>query len=262
MSLEERMDVSTRLSWDVRFNNAINRYASIQGLQAEIIPAVVKGLDEWSANLPYKSCDEQGCFEPAHTWGLGAEATEIYGLVDWLILRKRSELANSLRKKYEALCRSAQALDELYPKTSSRDEETEQRLVKMCRRQAAQLNSFLEGLYRVAFKYSCRESRVSGPTECKVSRGSKRSQRVVQIELLEKALKEHINSARQSAHADIDAGKNPSLLPRPSKTQLSQQTGIRLWSLSRCFSDPNAHKLNLLWELANDLEQIIRFKRL
>lgn len=260
MDLQLEEGGTSPVSWDVRFNNAISRYSAIKGPQAQLIPAIIRGLEEWAANLPYVSCDSQGCYEPANIWGLGAESTEIYAIVDWLILHKRHSLADSLRKKYQALCISAQSLDELYPKANAQHDATEKRLIQMCKRQATQLNSFLEGLFRVAFKVSQKNSRKHEDTPHPSSH-RKRSKRTVEIEMLEKALIEHIKSARNYAKTLLDAGKEPSLLPRPTKLQLGAQTGIKPWSLSRCFNDPNAHQLRLLWDIAEDLEQILRSRK-
>jgi hypothetical protein len=184
--------------------------------------------------------------------------------VDWLTLERQHDLADALRKKFEALYRTAGGLDENFPKLIPQDHATEKRLVRVCLRQTDQLISFLEELLKVAFKYARkkpRKSRAALPPEKLSTSHRKRSQRAADIEVLEKALIEHIKSARDYAWAAIDAKKGPMLLPRPLKRELVKQTKIKPWSLSRCFSDPSAHQLRVLWDIAGDLDQILRFKK-
>lgn len=252
------------ISWDERLHQAMDRYASIKGIQPALIPAMIEGFSHWARFLPYYFQDEQGLYLPVNMWGLGAEYTEIYAMVDWLILQNRLTFAESLRKKFEALYETARNLDAVYPKMTEQAEAAEKRLVRICRRQTEQLISFLEGLLTVVFRRvdkSASAAKPILPIAAKPARHRKRSQRATDIELCEKALIEHIHSARDYAWAAIDAGKAPSLLPRPIKKDLARQAGIKIWSLSRCLNDSNAHQLRLLWEIAGDLEQILRFKK-
>lgn len=252
------------MSWDERLHQAMDRYAAIKGIQPALIPALTEWFNHWARFLPYYFQNEQGLYLPVTTWGLGAEYTEIYALVDWLILQNRHDLAESLRKKFEALYETARNLDAVYPKVTQPAEATEKRLVRICRRQTEQLISFLEGLLNVAFRHvdkSASAAKPILPIAAKPTRHRKRSQRATDIELCEKALIEHIHSARDYAWAAIDAGKVPLLLPRPIKKELAKQAGIKPWSLSRCLNDSNAHQFRLLWEIAGDVEQILRFKK-
>jgi hypothetical protein len=225
---------------------------------------LAEGLKEWADLLPYSFQDENGCYLPVNKWGLGAEQTEIYALVDWLIVKNRHDLADSLQKKFEALNKTAKSLDENSPKLIPQDHTTEKRLVRICQRQTVQLISFLEQLLKVAFKHTRkkpRKSRAALPPEKLSASHRKRSQRTASIELLQKALIEHIYSARDYAWAAFDAGKGFRLLPRPFKKELAKQTKVSPASVSRCFSDPGAHQLRLLWETAADLELILSFKK-
>ena len=252
------------ISWDERLHRAMDRYTHIKGAKPALIPALVEGLTEWADLLPCSFQDDSGCYLPVNTWGLGAENTEIYALVDWLIVKNRHDLADSLQKKFQALYKTTQTLDNNFPKITTQDHITEKRLVRICRRQTVQLISFLEELLKTAFKYVHKRSRKAKSTVVppnSVNTHRKRSQRTADIEILEKALIEHIKAARDYAWAAIDAKKGPMLLPRPLKKNLAKQTGIKPWSLSRCFSDPHAHQLRLLWDVAGDLEQILRFKK-
>ena len=252
------------ISWDERLHRAMDRYTHIKGAKPALIPALVEGLTEWADLLPCSFQDDSGCYLPVNTWGLGAEYTEIYAFVDWLTLKSRHDLADALRKKFEALYKTTQTLDGNFPKTTTQDHITEKRLVRICCRQTVQLISFLEELLKTAFKYIRQKSRklktVVTP-EKTVTSHRKRSQRTANIELLQKALIEHIKAARDHAWAAIDAGKGPRLLKHPLKKELAKQTNMSLPSVSRCFSDSGAHQLRLLWETAGDLEQILRFKK-
>jgi len=89
----------------------------------------------------------------------------------------------------------------------------------------------------------------------------KRADRAANIEALKQALVAHIHSARDHAQAAIDFGREPDLLPRPSRRQLAQQVGITESAASRCFSDTSATELNLLWRTSDNLEAILQFVR-
>jgi hypothetical protein len=263
VAIQCNSDQTSVISWDERLHRALDRYNHIKGATPALIPALVEGLTEWAELLPYSFQDESGCHLPVNTWGLGAENTEIYALVDWLTLKGQHDLANALQKKFEALYRTTKALDENFPKISTQDHITEKRLVRICQRQVVQLISFLEELLKTAFKYVHKGPRKTKPVVAPNASTThrKRSQRAADIEVLEKALIEHVKSSQDYAWAAIDAKKGPMLLPRPSKKDLAKQTGIKPWSLSRCFNDPHAHQLRLLWDVAGDLEQILRFKK-
>lgn len=250
-------------SWDERLHRALDRYNQIEGAQPALIPALVEGLTEWAELLPFSFQDDNGCYLPVNTWGLGTEQTEIYALVDWLTLQGRDTLSDALHKKFQALYKTTQSLDNNFPKLTSQDEATEKRLVRICRRQTGQLTSFLKGLLKVAFKqrqlvHSSAPTHIE-PQVLKTSR--KRSHRAAHIELLEKELIEHIKAARDYAWSAIDAGKAPQLLPRPSKNELAKRANMKKWTACRCFNNPKAHQLRLLWETADGLEQILRFKK-
>ncbi len=262
--LKSNQNQTSVISWDDRLHRALDRYAEVKGAQPALIPALIEGLRQWADHLPYSFQDDSGVYLPVNKWGLGAECTEIYALVDWLTLENRPDLADALRKKFETLYKTTKALDDNFPKVMPQDERTEKRLVRICQRQIDQLINFLEQLFKVAFKYANRKprkTRTAPPAEKPVISHRKRSQRASDIEVLEKALIEHTKAARDYAWAAIDAQKGPMLLPRPLKKDLGKQTNVKPWSLSRCFSDPGAHQLRLLWEIAGDLDQILRFKK-
>jgi hypothetical protein len=265
MKVQPNADVSPYLPWNERFKIALESYAPYKGPCPALIPVLVQGLQKWAAHLPYASCDDQGCHLPVNVWGLGAERTEVYGFVDWLILNNQQGFSDSLRKKFEALYSTARTLDNLYPKTKAQDEATEERLVSMCRRQTEQLTHFLEQLQKVAFKYTKTAGSKPKHTSAMRIRSDpeyKRTKVAVRIEKLENALEEHILSAKAYALASVDAGNGPVLLPRPRKRHLAQQNNMTPSEVSRCFSDKKSKVLNMLWEITDNLEAILRFKGL
>ena len=263
VAIQCNFEQTSVISWDERLHRALDRYSHIKGATPALIPALIEGLTEWAELLPSSFQDESGCYLPVNTWGLGAENTEIYALVDWLIVKNRHDLADSLRKKFEALYRTTNALDENFPKITTQDYITEKRLVRICRRQTVQLISFLEELLKTAFTPH-QIMQYSAPVQKEIpvlKTIRKRSYRATHIELLEKELVEHIKAARDHAWAEIDGGKAPQLLPRPLKIELANRANIKKWTACRCFNDPSAHQLRLLWETAGDLQLILRFKK-
>ena len=85
----------------------------------------------------------------------------------------------------------------------------------------------------------------------------KRASRVAMIEKLCEELKAHVRAAKNHAHERTSRTGEPELLPRPSKAQLGKQAGLRPDEVTRCFQDKTAHQLRLLWEMADDLHQIM-----
>jgi hypothetical protein len=87
----------------------------------------------------------------------------------------------------------------------------------------------------------------------------KRAERTANIDLLEKEIIEHIRSARDFAHNAQQQGDEPKLLPRPTQKLLAEKLGMDEATVSRAIHDPNAQKLKLLWDTANDLEAVMKF---
>jgi len=92
-------------------------------------------------------------------------------------------------------------------------------------------------------------------------RNRKRAERTASIELLTKELKHHIRAARDHAQTMIDHGREPKLLPRPSQKELAERVGITVSAASRCFNDPSATELRVLWETADDMEALLKYIR-
>lgn len=95
--------------------------------------------------------------------------------------------------------------------------------------------------------------------EVKKKTPRKRASRTAAIELMEKALTDHIISARDRAYAAIDRGESPELLPRPEQQFLAAQLGLSRPTVTRLLKDKSAHKLRLLWDMAIDLEQVLKY---
>ena len=89
----------------------------------------------------------------------------------------------------------------------------------------------------------------------------KRAPRTAAIDALEMVLIEHIKAARDHAYSRIEMGLPPELLIRPTKTQLAAETRLNKWSVTRAFKDPNAHTLRMLWALADNLDEVLKYGR-
>lgn len=89
----------------------------------------------------------------------------------------------------------------------------------------------------------------------------RRQTRAADIEALVSELREHLRSARDYAFHTLDTTGVAELLPRPSQKDLAQRLGITTSRISRSINDDDAQQLKLLWELADDIEGIMRFGR-
>lgn len=91
-------------------------------------------------------------------------------------------------------------------------------------------------------------------------RSKKRGERTAKIELLTNEMVHHLRAARDHAFATEDQAGGPQLLPRPTQRALGKRVGLPEWVVSRCLRDPLAKELNVYWELAVDLHQVMRFR--
>jgi len=89
---------------------------------------------------------------------------------------------------------------------------------------------------------------------------NKRASRAAAIDAIKQALREHLRAARDHAYTLREHDKPAELLPRPTQEQLAQQLHISTSSVSRAINDPSDKEITILWEAANDLEQVLRFK--
>ncbi|MGD9713103.1 MAG: hypothetical protein AB7V46_13670 [Thermomicrobiales bacterium] len=87
----------------------------------------------------------------------------------------------------------------------------------------------------------------------------RRQSRASDIEALTQELKQHLRSARDYAFHTRDTQGIPKLLPRPTQKELAQRLGITESRVSRSLNDTAAQQLQLLWELAEDVDRIMRF---
>jgi predicted RNA-binding Zn-ribbon protein involved in translation (DUF1610 family) len=88
----------------------------------------------------------------------------------------------------------------------------------------------------------------------------KRATRAAAIDLIKQALREHLRAARDHAYFLRDSGKDMTLLPRPTQQQLAEQIKVSISSVSRAMKDSSDHEISILWDIANDLDQVMKFK--
>lgn len=259
--------------WDARFADALRRYAAVEVFTPGWFDALADGLRQWAAMVPQVAHDEMGKHLPANVWGLGPELMALRALAANLVIAGRNDIrahVELLARKLENACRD---LDELYPKTMASHDAAERRLTAIVRSQADLLAAYLNSLTRELFGNRFGDA----PTTCTVvhqpptmvasaATGPKqaprrRSNRATDIEQLKRELVEHIRSARDYAMAQIDAGKPAAILPRPAKSELGRRVGIKPYRVTRAFGDRLATELQLLWRMADDIEQVMRFGR-
>ncbi len=96
------------------------------------------------------------------------------------------------------------------------------------------------------------------PQKKKLSR--KRASRTAAMEALKKAIQDHLISARDHAYRLIEDDKTPELLPRPTQQLLAKQLELSRSSVSRALADGSDKELTILWEIANDLDQVMKYK--
>jgi hypothetical protein len=88
---------------------------------------------------------------------------------------------------------------------------------------------------------------------------TRRKTRATDIEALVAELKQHLRAARDYADHTLATQGEPRLLPRPTQKDLARRVGITESRVSRSLRDPRATELRLLWSLADDLDQVLRF---
>ena len=90
---------------------------------------------------------------------------------------------------------------------------------------------------------------------------AKRSERAANIEKIEKFMEEHLLAARDHAYSRKQYGMEPVLLPRPEQQDIARQLDLSPSAVSRCFKDPQAKILRILWDTANSLDDVMKYKR-
>jgi hypothetical protein len=89
-------------------------------------------------------------------------------------------------------------------------------------------------------------------------KAQRRRNRLAVVGALEKQLREHLTAAKNYALDLRQRTGIPKLLPRPTMDLLAQQLGISKSTVSRCLEDESARHLLRLWELADNLDEILR----
>jgi hypothetical protein len=92
-------------------------------------------------------------------------------------------------------------------------------------------------------------------------RPRKRAERATGIEALTEEMRQHVRAARDHLQAAVDFDRDPELLPRPSQKELAKRVGITVTAASRCFNDSSAKELRLLWDVASDLDSLLKHVR-
>ena len=94
----------------------------------------------------------------------------------------------------------------------------------------------------------------------KPRRPPQRGTRAANIEKLEKELEKHLLASRDHAYSLRDRDREPALLPRPTQKELARRTGLTQSDVSRCLKDSRAKVLKILWETADSLESVMKYK--
>jgi hypothetical protein len=89
-------------------------------------------------------------------------------------------------------------------------------------------------------------------------RRRKRADRAALIDRLTREMERHVRAARDHAQAALDFRGEAVLLPRPTQRDLAARCDATEVSVSRCLRDPTARELKMLWNLADDLDRLVR----
>lgn len=88
----------------------------------------------------------------------------------------------------------------------------------------------------------------------------KRATRATLIDAIKKELKNHLRSAHDHAHVTLEKYGEARLLPPPAQKLLAKQFNVHESSISRAIKDKSDKEMAILWEIANDVSQILKFK--
>lgn len=100
----------------------------------------------------------------------------------------------------------------------------------------------------------------SVPAEPQAKKVKKRSSRAATIDTLKKLLREHILAAKDHAYASSNKDQGAKLLPRPTQQQLADRLGVDVSSVNRAINDKSDRELPILWNVANDVYQIMKYR--
>lgn len=109
------------------------------------------------------------------------------------------------------------------------------------------------------FREPLERRRCTLPTTGRAARvvSRKRAQRATAIDALKKAIRAHLQSARDYAEDLMKRGKPPKLLPRPTQQLLARQLNLSESAVCRALRDESAVELRILWETANSLDKVL-----
>ncbi len=91
---------------------------------------------------------------------------------------------------------------------------------------------------------------------------SKRATRAAAIEALRKELNAHIVAAADYAFETNERNGTPELLPKPTQAELAERIGVSPPTLGRCLADGAAPELRILWEAADDVYEVMKWRKL
>lgn len=205
--------------------------------------------DDWTPLLTHLRMNGQA--ELAKTLDRLAEA----------VIPKAQELARDLDAV--AYLRSGGPRDAFYELYAKDDLATHQGCAWQGRQDVARSVMRIVGMLRTLASADGGSAIAAAPLPVRNPRPQpQRGMRTANIEKLEKELEKHLLAARDHAHSLRDRGREPALLPRPSQKELARRTGLSKSDVSRCINDKRATVLKILWETAESLEAVMKYKRL
>jgi len=263
--------------WHTRYEEAALTYQEVGPFSPELFDALAEGFRQWAAIVPQIEVDRNGRHKYVNSWGLGAELHSLDMVRLQLVLDGETMLAKELKFLTGNLYDTAIELDLVYPKTMVEKEKAERRLTLTARNQAEVLANFLVCLKEHMFR--ARDVRCSTPpvqtatgerpgcAACGKDNSNpgrplrKRANRTANIEAIKRELIEHIKSARDHAHTLAQTGRQPELLPLPSKAELGRRVKLARHTVFNCFRDKQARELEVLYRIAGNLDEVMRFGR-
>jgi hypothetical protein len=90
----------------------------------------------------------------------------------------------------------------------------------------------------------------------------KRASRASAIESLRQELNAHILAAADHAFETSERTGTPELLPKPTQAELAERIGVSPPTLGRCLTDKAAPELRILWEAADDVYEVMKWRKL
>lgn len=107
-------------------------------------------------------------------------------------------------------------------------------------------------------------ARLDDGTECteKPRPRPKRGARAAAIEALRLELNAHILAAADHAFDTSERTGTPELLPKPTQAELAERIGVSPPTLGRCLADKAAPELRILWEAADDVYEVMKWRKL